>query len=140
MRNPKSEIPTSKNVPGSKSKYPSWMRGNAGLHVSGKEHRSAFWRLRFGICLGFGICHLGFSSARAQGTAFTYQGRLTDNSGALTGNYDFTFRLFDAATGGSNQGGPLTNSNVTLSDGLFTVALDFGVNPFSNGAARWVEI
>src|SRR5438105_766887 len=79
-------------------------------------------------------------TAFSQGTAFTYQGRLTENTGAANGNYDFIFQLFDAANGGASQGGPLTNNGVSLNNGLFTVTLDFGINPFSGGAARWLEI
>src|SRR5437660_324665 len=79
-------------------------------------------------------------TAFSQGTAFTYQGRLTENTGAANGDYDFIFQLFDAASGGTSQGGRLTNNGVSLNNGLFTVTLDFGVSPFSGGAARWLEI
>lgn len=79
-------------------------------------------------------------SASAQGTAFSYQGRLDESAGPANGTYDLTFRLYDAVSGGSSQGGPLTNSAVSVSDGYFTVTLDFGLNPFGSGAARWVEI
>src|SRR6185369_10283740 len=78
--------------------------------------------------------------AFAQGTAFTYQGRLTDSAGPANGIYDFTFQLFDAATAGSSQGGPLTNSSVAATQGLFTVVVDFGPAPFAAGAPRWLEI
>lgn len=42
------------------------------------------------------------------GTAFTYQGRLVDAGNPAAGVYDFQFRLFDAAGGGSQIGGTLT--------------------------------
>src|SRR5258706_6097190 len=76
----------------------------------------------------------------AQGTAFTYQGRLNEITGPANGNYDFTFQVFDAATSGSSQTGIATNGGVSLNDGLFTVTLDFGASPFTAGAARWLEI
>src|SRR5215831_1985199 len=76
----------------------------------------------------------------AQGTAFTYQGRLTDGAVPATGTYDFTFQVFDAASGGASQGGPLTTNGVGVAGGLFTVILDFGPGPFSSGAPRWLEI
>jgi hypothetical protein len=79
-------------------------------------------------------------SAFGQGTAITYQGRLTDGAANANGAYDFTFQLFDAASGGTSQSATLTTNGVSLSDGLFTVALDFGAAPFSAGAARWLEI
>jgi len=36
--------------------------------------------------------------ANAQGSAFTYQGRLVDNGAAANGTYDLQFVLRDAAT------------------------------------------
>ncbi len=78
-------------------------------------------------------------SAFAQGTAFTYQGRLNDGANLANGNYDLTFVLFGVASGGSPVAGPLTNSSVGVSNGLFTVLLDFGAGVF-NGNSRWLEI
>ena len=41
------------------------------------------------------------------GTAFTYQGKLTNSAGApLAGSYSLSFKLFDDATGGSQIGSP----------------------------------
>ena len=74
----------------------------------------------------------------AQGTAFTYQGRLDDGANPANGNYDLRFEIYDAASDGNQQGNTLTNLATAVSNGLFTVTLDFG-NQFS-GAARWLEI
>ena len=79
------------------------------------------------------------STVRAQSTAFTYQGRLNDASGAATGLYDFRFTIYDAVTNGAAVGGPLTNAVTAVSNGLFTVTLDFGAGLFT-GANRWLEI
>ncbi|MDQ7029822.1 MAG: hypothetical protein Q9O62_08615 [Ardenticatenia bacterium] len=73
------------------------------------------------------------------GTAFTYQGRLTDGGSPANGAYDFQFKLYDAATGGSQVGSTVTKDDVAVSDGLFTVDLDFGSGAF-DGNARWLEI
>ncbi|HEX7186518.1 MAG TPA: hypothetical protein VF756_32150, partial [Thermoanaerobaculia bacterium] len=73
------------------------------------------------------------------GTAFTYQGRLTDGGAAAAGTYDFEIRLFDAASGGSQISGTLDRGDIAVVDGLFTVLLDFGANAFP-GEARWLEI
>ena len=55
-----------------------------------------FHRVIAVIMLAFlGIHHL---PAFAQGTAFTYQGRLTEAAGPANGTYDFTFQLFDSVT------------------------------------------
>src|SRR5689334_4558760 len=74
-----------------------------------------------------------------QGSALTYQGRLNDSGGAANGNYDLQFTLFDAATNGNAVAGPNTNSPTVVSNGLFTVVLDFGAAPFT-GADLWLEI
>ena len=83
---------------------------------------------------------LGFSPATmfAQGTAFTYQGRLNDGANPANGRYDVRFALYDALTVGAQQGNLFTNAATVVSNGLFTVTLDFG-NQFP-GASRWLEI
>src|SRR5271169_4542084 len=78
------------------------------------------------------------STMFAQGTAFTYQGQLDSSGGPVNGNYDLTFALYDAGTNGNLVSGPLTNSAVAVTNGLFTVALDFGAN--FPGSARWLQI
>jgi hypothetical protein len=75
----------------------------------------------------------------AVGTAFTYQGRLTDGGSPANGEYDLRFRLYDAATDGTQVGSAVTEGNVTVSDGLFTVELDFGSGIFT-GEACYLEI
>lgn len=77
--------------------------------------------------------------ADAQGTAFTYQGRLTQNGGLATGIYDMRFTLHDTLAGVSQVAGPLVNPTVGVSNGLFTVTLDFGNGAF-NGNPRWLQI
>jgi hypothetical protein len=77
--------------------------------------------------------------AFAQGTAFTYQGRLAENGNPANGAYELRFALFDALSGGGQIGSPLTNSAVAVINGNFTVTLDFGANAFP-GAGRWLQI
>ena len=72
------------------------------------------------------------------GTAFTYQGVLNDSDGPVAGSYDMRFAIYDAVTDGSAVGSALTNT-VAVSNGLFTVTLDFGSGTFA-GEARWLEI
>lgn len=79
-----------------------------------------------------------YSLALAQGTAFTYQGRLTDGGNAAGGLYDFRFMLFKDGSDGSQTGPTLTNAAVEVSSGLFTVSLDFGGS--FPGDERWLEI
>ena len=77
--------------------------------------------------------------AQPQNSIFTYQGRLTDGATAASGNYQMEFALFDATTGGTQIGSKITNPNVSVSNGLFTVQLNFGSSPFT-GADRFLEI
>jgi hypothetical protein len=78
-------------------------------------------------------------AAFAQGTAFTYQGRLNNNGAAATGTYDFQFTVYDAVTAGGSVGAPVTVSGVGVTGGLFAVTLDFGASVFT-GPARWLQI
>jgi len=48
--------------------------------------------------------------AFAQGTAFTYQGRLNDSGIPANGSYDLTFSVWNAASGPAPVGGTLTGS------------------------------
>jgi hypothetical protein len=78
-------------------------------------------------------------SAFAQGTAFSYQGRLNSSGNAANGSYDLTFAVFATNSGGSSVAGPITNSAIGVSNGLFTVSLDFGSGVFT-GNALWLEL
>src|SRR5436190_21152181 len=78
------------------------------------------------------------ATLHAQGTAFTYNGRLNDGGAPANGSYDLTFGLFANSNGAPQVGGTLTNAPTVVSNGLFTVGLDFSAN-FS-GADRWLEI
>lgn len=87
------------------------------------------------------LCALGLcaSSLPAQTSSFTYQGRLNDTGAAAFGLYDLRFTIFDSASGTNFVGGPITNAVTPVSNGLFTVTLDFSSTVFS-GADRWLEI
>jgi hypothetical protein len=73
------------------------------------------------------------------GTAFTYQGRLTDGGGPANGVYDFLFILYDSLNGGSQVGSTIIKDDEAVSHGLFTAQLDFGDGIFT-GSARYLEI
>lgn len=79
------------------------------------------------------------NSAPAQGTAFTYQGRLNSGGSAAAGSYDLTFALFATNAGGVAIAGPVTNSATAVSNGLFTTTVDFGAGSFTGGS-NWLEI
>jgi hypothetical protein len=84
------------------------------------------------------ICLLAAVVA-AQTSAFTYQGRLTDANLPANGAYQFQFKLFDAAAGGTQTGATLSDVPATVTNGIFTVQLDFGALAF-DGGARFLEI
>jgi hypothetical protein len=81
----------------------------------------------------------GESPDTPAGSGFTYQGRLKTGGSPANGQFDFSFGLYDAASGGSPVGIGVIESNVTVQDGLFTVVLTFGAQAF-NGEARWLQI
>jgi len=83
---------------------------------------------------------IAWAGAAPLGTGFTYQGRLDDSGQPANGLFDFNFKLYDAEVAGA-QVGPAAGVNisaVTVTDGVFSVTLDFG-SAF-NGSARWLEI
>ena len=74
----------------------------------------------------------------AQGTAFSYQGRLNAAGAPATGSYDLRFALYDAVTNGNRVSLLLTNSAVGVTNGLFNTTLDFGT--VFGGADYWLDI
>ena len=83
------------------------------------------------------VVFLFLAAARAQTTDFTYQGRLSDGTNPANGSYDFRFQVYNADS--AVVAGPLTNAPVGVTNGLFTVTLDFGAGVF-DGGARSLEI
>jgi len=80
----------------------------------------------------------GIHRAAAQGTAFNYQGHLTDSGSPASGIYDLRFTIYDSLSGGTQHGVTLTNTATAVSNGLFSVTLDFGAA--FNGSNYWLEI
>ncbi len=66
------------------------------------------------------------STCLAQGTAFTFQGRLTDGGNPANGLYDFRSGPVATNSGGALIAGPVTNKAVMVSNGLFMLTLDYG--------------
>ena len=78
------------------------------------------------------------TQATLMGTAFTYQGQLNAGGEPVNDDCDMAFRLYDDPNVGSQVGSAIART-VPISDGLFTVGLDFGGDVFI-GDARWLEI
>ena len=89
------------------------------------------------VLLVLATLHQPFATTHAQGTAFTYQGRLNDGVKPAAGTYDLRFAIYNTAAGGTAYG-MLTNGATALTNGLFTVALDFG--SVFDGTSYWLEI
>ncbi len=70
---------------------------------------------------------------------FTYQGRLVDGTVLANGKYELSFRVFDQLAAGTQVGPEIVLASVTVTNGLFTVPLDFGADVFT-GAPRWLEL
>jgi len=80
------------------------------------------------------------STAQAQGTAFTYQGRLNSGTNPANGTYDFVFAIYGSPTGTIDGFANQTNSATPVSNGLFTVTLNLGQPGIFTGPDRWLEI
>lgn len=102
--------------------------------ITNEIMRTQLFRLLAGVALGASL--LG---AAAQGTAFTYQGQLNLNGSLANGIYDFKFDAWSASSGGSVLGGPVTNTLVAVSNGLFTTLIDFGAGGFT-GPTYWLHV
>lgn len=92
-----------------------------------------------GVALTFILA--GADVLSAQPSTLSYQGRLLDSGTPYSGAADLDFDLYDAAIGGNLVAGPDSHVGVLISDGLFTVQLDFGPPAaVFNGDPRWLEI
>ena len=89
--------------------------------------------------LAFATFNSQLSTAHAQGTAFTYQGRLNSGGSPASGSYNLVFTLYTTNTTGSAFAGPVTNTAVAVTNGLFTTTIDFGGGVFL-GSSNWLEI
>src|SRR5688572_13604698 len=96
-------------------------------------------RMALAICiLGLGLPLVTFAQQQ-QSTEFTYQGKLTDLGTSPSGSYQMEFRLFDSLVNGNQIGSTLTNAAVSVTNGVFSVRLDFGAATFG-GADRYLQV
>ena len=84
---------------------------------------------------------LGFfiPTAFAQGTAFSYQGRLNSGGSPANGRYDYRFKLYADPLGNTQVGGSYTTNAIPVTNGLFTTTIDFGPGIFTGGT-NWLEV
>ena len=93
---------------------------------------------RAAVLLLLTTLHSQFSTASAQGTAFTYQGQLQNSGSPVNGLFDFRFRLDADPAGNTILNTVLTNA-IPVTNGLFTTTIDFGPGWF-NGSNYWLEV
>lgn len=75
----------------------------------------------------------------AQTKSITYQGNLSDGGSPANGYYDLSFELFDAPSNGVSVVSAIVSNAVLVTEGYFTVMLDFGAGVF-DGSDLWLEI
>ncbi len=96
------------------------------------------------LILVLGGLALGSTSASADlppypmGTAFSYQGYLKIDGAPANGQYDLLFQLYEDDAGASPVGTATEFLEIPVTDGLFSVLLDFGAQ--FDGSARWLKI
>lgn len=78
------------------------------------------------------------AGAVAPPTAFTYQGQLRFGGIPVTDEAAMAFSLWDAAEGGRRIA-PIVELRMPVVNGLFSVDLDFGIEPF-RGEPLWLEV
>ena len=91
------------------------------------------------VWAAFAACVTAACMAAGQDSTFTYQGELVESGQPADGNFDIRLRLFDAATGGTLLASD-TVANVLVTDGIFSVEADFGLEPTLTEGDLWVEI
>lgn len=87
------------------------------------------------------ICSIGIVAKAAVPQYINYQGVLRDTNGnLLDGTYNMSFKFFTASSGGSQVGSTINMSNVSVSDGLFSVMVGPVAASVFDGSDRWIEV
>lgn len=94
--------------------------------------------MKIKLLLSLLLLILSGAGAHAQSFTFSYQGELKDGTAPANGTYDFRFRLTNLF--GAQVGTVQQIDDVEVIDGIFTVYLNFGEEPFTDGAFRSLEI
>lgn len=104
-----------------------------------KSQKTKSFTICLQVFLVLCLC-VSVASLHAQTSSFTYQGKLADSGVAANGTYDITFKLYDTLVNGTQVGTDIARDNVVVSDGIFSVDLDFGAAAFASGASRFLQI
>ncbi len=71
-------------------------------------------------------------------SSIVYEGNLNSDGTPANGRFDFSFTLFDAPTAGNRIGIPVAIPGVRVTNGAFSVIIDFGIH-LSRATALWFE-
>jgi hypothetical protein len=96
-------------------------------------------KTQFGLLLAALLLCAAEGSVLAQGTAFTYQGRLDAGGQPANGSYDVQFTLYTMSLGGTAVAGPVIDSATAVIGGMFNAAVDFGPGVFT-GVNYWLDV
>lgn len=72
-------------------------------------------------------------------TSFLYQGQLLNNGQPANGEFDMTFQVFNAPTGGTAITTPISIPRVRVTNGLFTTPVPVPASVW-NGNRTWMEV
>lgn len=98
-----------------------------------------------GIGFWIGLCCAGLIIAPLQlpaaalGTAFSYQGQLTESGQPASGLYDLQVCLFDSLVNPVQIACAADANDVPVESGLFAISIDFGAGAFA-GQERYLEL
>jgi hypothetical protein len=87
----------------------------------------------------FSLTSLVAVQAAPLGTAFTHKGEYKPGGTAVTGIYDFQIVLFNVSTAGTPIISPVIHENVQVTQGNFTVEINYGAPPFATATQYWLE-
>jgi hypothetical protein len=99
------------------------------MKLHGRFARSLFW-----LSLA-----AAWPLTQVQAEPFTFQGHLAQSGTPLDGTTDLVFKLYNAQSGGTLLGAPISATGWPVVDGVFALDLDFTGIAF-DGSARWLEV
>ena len=91
------------------------------------------------VLAGLGSLLVTIQPVIAQNSGFNYHGFLTDQHRPADAIYDMRFTIYDSADGGNAAAETVDADDLSVTNGLFSITLDFGAEAF-DGADRWLEI
>lgn len=90
--------------------------------------------MRLPIAIALAVSFIAAGPSLAVGTSLSFQGTLEDAGQPANGLYDLQFQV--KTTGGTNVGPLLTLEDQQVTNGVFTVQLDFGAGVFTGSDRR----